>query len=156
MIEISNPGGLPSGLSKEMFGRKSVTRNHVIAELLHRAGYIEKIGTGIKRIKDAVAESKTCQVEFEISEQWFTTIFYRGKSDISSDISSDITQENILNLLRKDSSLSASKLSEILNLSTRAIEKQLAQLKQQQLITRTGSKRYGKWIVKAEKANEQK
>ena len=35
---------------------KSVVKNPVIASLLHRAGYIEKIGTGIKRIEQAVKE----------------------------------------------------------------------------------------------------
>ena len=78
-VEISNPGGLPSGLSKESFGHKSITRNPLIADLLHRIGYIEKIGTGIKRIKDAIAETSNCSVEFKIDEHWFSAIFYRKK-----------------------------------------------------------------------------
>jgi len=53
-VEISNPGGLPSGLNPEDFGTKSVVRNPIIASLLNRANYIERIGTGINRIKDAV------------------------------------------------------------------------------------------------------
>jgi predicted HTH transcriptional regulator len=43
-IEISNPGGLPAGLTAQSFGTKSVVRNPIIAALLLRAGYIEKIG----------------------------------------------------------------------------------------------------------------
>jgi len=39
-IEISNPGGLPSGLSPADFGSKSVARNPVIAAMLHRIDYI--------------------------------------------------------------------------------------------------------------------
>jgi hypothetical protein len=42
-IEISNPGGLPKGLSPEEFGRRSVLRNLRIAGTLHRADYIEKM-----------------------------------------------------------------------------------------------------------------
>jgi ATP-dependent DNA helicase RecG len=55
-VVISNPGGLPSGLSPEEFGTKSVARNPRIASLLHRINYIEKVGTGIMRIRQAVAE----------------------------------------------------------------------------------------------------
>jgi predicted HTH transcriptional regulator len=33
-------------------GSKSVRRNALIADLLHRIGFIEKAGTGIKRIRD--------------------------------------------------------------------------------------------------------
>ncbi len=40
-VEISNPGGLPSGLNAKEFGTKSVVRNPVIASLLNRADYIE-------------------------------------------------------------------------------------------------------------------
>jgi len=35
-VEIVNPGGLPSGLTKENFGKESVRRNPIIADLFHR------------------------------------------------------------------------------------------------------------------------
>ena len=41
-VEISNPGGLPSGLDAKEFGTKSVVRNPVIASLLNRADYIKR------------------------------------------------------------------------------------------------------------------
>ena len=150
-VEISNPGGLPAGLSLEQFGHKSVTRNPLIADLLHRVGYIEKIGTGIQRIKDAVATTKTVRVEFEINEHWFSTIFYRDINSISSDISSDIRGNSIIDLLLQDNSLSAQKLASILQVSQRSIEKQLAKLKQDNKISRQGSKKYGNWLVNLEK-----
>ena len=148
-VEISNPGGLPSGLSKESFGHKSVTRNPLIADLLHRIGYIEKIGTGIKRIRDAVAETTNCSVEFKIDEHWFTTVFYRNKAQqaMSSDISSDITSVKILELLKVTPTLSARQLSEVLHISTRAIEKHLSNLKAANKIRREGSKKYGYWTI---------
>jgi ATP-dependent DNA helicase RecG len=147
-VEISNPGGLPSGLSKESFGHKSVTRNPLIADLLHRIGYIEKIGTGIKRIKDAIAETSNCSVEFKIDEHWFSTIFYRNKPN---DISSDIRSNQIVKLLLKDNTLSATKIAAILNISSRGVEKQLARLKQDNVIIRQGSKKYGTWLVNTDK-----
>lgn len=51
-IEISSPGGLPKGMKLSDLGHKSVRRNALIADLLHRIDFIEKAGTGIKRIRD--------------------------------------------------------------------------------------------------------
>lgn len=48
-VKISNPGGLPKGLDLKKFGTQSFPRNQLIASMLHRANYIEKAGTGIKR-----------------------------------------------------------------------------------------------------------
>src|SRR5690606_23063376 len=49
-VEMSNPGGLPKGLKEEDFGTKTLARNPLIASLLSRARYIEKLGTGVPRI----------------------------------------------------------------------------------------------------------
>jgi|SRR6185369_12175087 len=51
-IEISNPGGLPPGLRASELGTRSVRRNPLIADLLHRISFIEKAGTGIRRMRE--------------------------------------------------------------------------------------------------------
>ncbi len=53
-IEIISPGGLPLGLSEEEFltGRISVPRNKVICDIFFRLKIIEKMATGIRRIKE--------------------------------------------------------------------------------------------------------
>jgi ATP-dependent DNA helicase RecG len=53
-VEIHNPGGLPKGLPEKDFGKRSVCRNPNIAALLLRCDYIEKMGTGIERIYEAL------------------------------------------------------------------------------------------------------
>jgi ATP-dependent DNA helicase RecG len=63
-VTITNPVGLPADLKPSEFGTKSVVRNAVIASLLHRVDYIEKIGTGINRIKNAIKESDLSDVSF--------------------------------------------------------------------------------------------
>ena len=57
-VIISNPGGLPEGLTEKDFGKYSLSRNPVISDLLLRAGLIEKLGTGVNRIKDLIKEAK--------------------------------------------------------------------------------------------------
>jgi ATP-dependent DNA helicase RecG len=75
-IEITNYGGLAKGMNPEDFGKKSVLRNPNIANLLLRAGYIEKMGTGINKMRRLVAEARLPPVEFEFGT-FFTVIFYR-------------------------------------------------------------------------------
>ena len=54
-IEISSPGGLPVGISKEEYlnGQISIFRNPILENVFFRLKYIEKFGTGIMRINYA-------------------------------------------------------------------------------------------------------
>ena len=74
-IEISSPGGLPKGMKLSDLGRKSVRRNALIADLLHRITFIEKAGTGIKRMRDE-AHDQSCPAPIFEENGFFTAIFY--------------------------------------------------------------------------------
>jgi hypothetical protein len=54
-MEISNPGGLPDGLSLEELGTRAVPRNRLIADMFYRMGYVERLGSGIYRMRSAMA-----------------------------------------------------------------------------------------------------
>lgn len=60
-IEIVSPGGLPSGLGKDEYlnGQTSLLRSPIIGNLFFRLRYIEKFGTGIKRINKSYIDSIT-------------------------------------------------------------------------------------------------
>ena len=60
-VKILNQGGLPPGLDAKNFGTQSAPRNPLIADMLQRVNYIEKAGTGIARIKEALRKHE---------EQW--------------------------------------------------------------------------------------
>ena len=74
-IEISSPGGLPKGMKLSDLGRKSIRRNALIADLLHRITFIEKAGTGIKRMRDE-AHDQRCPAPIFEDNGFFTAIFY--------------------------------------------------------------------------------
>ena len=74
-IEISSPGGLPKGMKLADLGRKSIRRNALIADLLHRITFIEKAGTGIKRMRDE-AHDQRCPAPIFEEGGFFTAIFY--------------------------------------------------------------------------------
>ncbi|MGB2842379.1 MAG: ATP-binding protein [Halobacteriota archaeon] len=75
-IEITNFGGLVKGLKPADFGKKSVLRNPSIAGLLHRVKYIEKMGTGINKMRGLMAEAGLPPIVFEFGT-FFTAIFRR-------------------------------------------------------------------------------
>ncbi len=74
-IEISSPGGLPKGMKLSDLGRKSIRRNALIADLLHRITFIEKAGTGIKRMRKEAHDQRCPAPAFE-DNGFFTAIFY--------------------------------------------------------------------------------
>ena len=57
-IEITNPGGLPYGLTIEELGTRAVPRNRLIADMFYRMGYVERLGSGIHRMCEAMLEAK--------------------------------------------------------------------------------------------------
>ncbi len=69
-VAIVSPGGLPPGLSPADFGTKSVHRNPLIADILFRARQVERIGTGIRRIRELLAQAKCPEPRFD-----FTSFF---------------------------------------------------------------------------------
>jgi ATP-dependent DNA helicase RecG len=75
-IEISNPGGLPKGLDKKDFGKRTLARNPLLASLLNRAGYIEKLGTGIERMRSAMKNEGLAVPSFQF-DHFFTVTFKR-------------------------------------------------------------------------------
>jgi ATP-dependent DNA helicase RecG len=78
-VEISNPGGLPKGLNPKDFGKRALARNPLIASLLNRVGYIEKLGTGIQRIRQAMVQVDLPEPDFNW-DGFFTVSFKRNKS----------------------------------------------------------------------------
>lgn len=74
-IEITLPGGLPPGLSKDEYlnGQISLLRNPIIGNLFFRLRYIEKFGTCILRINRAYAHALT-KPEYRIFDNSITII----------------------------------------------------------------------------------
>lgn len=143
-VTISNPGGLPKGLRPENFGKHSVTRNSLIAGLLHRCRYIEKVGTGIQRMREGMKEVELPEPTFEFTE-FFTVIFrrYNITKDIKQEFGlNDKRSERIIAILRQlviHKSLDVEKIATELSISTRTIRNDLEMLLQQGWIDALGN-----------------
>ncbi|MDR3243631.1 MAG: putative DNA binding domain-containing protein [Elusimicrobiota bacterium] len=77
-VEIVNPGGAPKGITKENFGQLSITRNPTIASMLHRIRYIERMGTGIMRMRQAMENAELDIPKFDF-ESFFKISFKRDE-----------------------------------------------------------------------------
>ena len=101
-VEVVSPGSLPRGLSLADLGSKSVRRNALIADLLHRIDFIEKAGTGIRRIRNETRAQGCPEPEFEVNG-FFTATFWpspevRARADVRSvqvttEVATEVTTE---------------------------------------------------------------
>jgi len=56
-LVVSNPGGLLPGLDIHDLEGKHRTRNPMLADWLHTAGYVERFGIGVIRMQEAMAQA---------------------------------------------------------------------------------------------------
>jgi len=144
-VEIYNPGGLPKGLRPEEFGTRSVCRNPLIASLLLRCSYIEKLGTGISRIRDALQAIDCPMVKPRFTD--FFTLEFQRPSYQASEKTSEKTSEKILRLVSKKPQITIAELAKTIDITPRSIERNIDSLKRQGKLQRIGSDKGGRWQV---------
>ena len=86
-IEISSPGGLPTGISEEEYlkGNVSILRNPILGNVFYRLHIVEILGTGILRIQEAYKYSDKKPI-FEIFDNSIKVILpVIGNSDLTED-----------------------------------------------------------------------
>ena len=79
-----DPVGLPKGMKLSDLGHKSIRRNGLLADLLHRIEFIEKAGTGIKRIRDEARAQGCPEPRFE--ETGFLTVTFYPNPDVRAQL----------------------------------------------------------------------
>jgi ATP-dependent DNA helicase RecG len=164
-LEISSPGGMYSGKTvqeQEIETIRSERRNPVIADLFHRMKYMERRGSGLKKI---IAETKklpgyinALQPEFFSTASSFTVImknmnYYNGNphefgEKFGDEFGKKQTPEKIISLMRSNPNISAKNIGEQIGMTTRGVEKCIRYLKDTGLVERIGSARSGRWAAK--------
>lgn len=85
-IEFSNPGNLiPTLNTKTIFG-KSYRRNPLIADIFFHAGYIERAGTGLLRVKKTLQENNLPPLTLFEEGPFFIVHLPRQNETLSSEI----------------------------------------------------------------------
>ncbi len=149
-IEITNPGGLVKSIAKKEFGKRSLSRNPLVFGLFERMDLVEKIGSGISRMRNAMSEVNLSAPVFSL-EGMFAVIFYRPIVfdkwlELWSESLTD-NQQAILKAINKDNKLTKPKLSEIVGIGKTAIDNNLSKLKELYILNREGSDKNGYWII---------
>ena len=152
-VEIRSPGLLYGGLTVLDIRKKMVSarRNELLAELFQRSHRIEKWGRGIKMILE-----REPLTEFEeIGTVQFVATFKRKnvealqteKFEEATQKSSQKSSQKIIDLISDNMNITIEELATELNISSRAVKKQLAKLKQEGVICRVGPDKGGHWEI---------
>ncbi len=123
----------------------SCLRNPLLADIFYKAGYIESWGRGTLNIIDYCTSTNLPEPEMSEEMNGFLLVIYKygGGSEKSSEKSS----EKILQLISENPYTTISELAKFLNLSTRAIEKQIKKLQENNKLKRIGPAKGGHWEV---------
>lgn len=109
-IELSSPGGLPAGITKEDYVSKniSILKNPIIAGVFYRLNIIEQFGTGIERIINEYKTSIT-KPGFDISQNYIKINLPVLKEDALT-LAQD--EKIIYNLIKEIGEISRQKLDD--------------------------------------------
>ena len=145
-VEIVNKGKLLFNIEK--LGTISFPRNPLIFDIFYRLKLIEKVGSGINRIKKMVAERKM-SVKFN-ADDFFKVIFYRKFEPLSEPLSEPL--KRVYDFICTHERVNGVELAKELVLSRATITRYLSVLKGKKLIKYVGSKKWGYYQV--EKINK--
>jgi len=142
-LAITNPGGLVKWLKPEDFGKISSPRNQLIAELLSKTEYIEKLGTGIKRIRQAMKKAGLPAPVFNYNSSFEIELY--DKTKVGEKVGEN--QKKILEIIKKNPRISAKQISLSIGISARKTEENIAKLKKKGLLKRKGPAKGGHWEI---------
>jgi ATP-dependent DNA helicase RecG len=175
-IEIYNPGTFPEDVSPEDFinkGAKPIQRNPLLAQTMYYPRYIERFGTGLKRIHDACVEAGV-EYKFECSKLGFSVVFCRPKDlkldpvtgqvlqngSTTSEVVEEVVEvvENVVesltpaeseayHLLKENPAYTTTEIGEKLGITQQAASKRLSSLQAKNVIKRKGSDAKGFWEI---------
>ena len=154
-VEIINPGVFPWHQKKD-FGKISVRRNERIADLFFRMDKVERAGTGIRRMKEAMIAAELPALHIR-QTGFYTIVFKRpvervgekGGEKVGVKVGEKLTanRKKIIDNIMENKTISAKELSELVGISQRKIEENISWLKEKGLIKRIGPDKGGHWEI---------
>jgi len=168
-IIFFNPGTLPESISLEQLKNNdyiSLPRNKQIAKIAKELGWIEKYGTGIKRVRQLFMKHGLPEPEFSCEQNGFmvkimTSNNPQNQSQFSDKVTNKVTnnvtnkvtdkvtdnQMKILELVMQNNQISAAQMAVEIGISKRKVMDNIAKLKELQRIKRVGLNKGGYWEV---------
>ena len=167
-IELWNYGLLPKELTPADLLKKhsSYPRNHNIATVFYKAGFVESWGRGYKKITEELERAKMPLPTIEETGGGVMAIIQRktvneviaergeNVGDLSetnvgdmSEIKLSARQRVIISIIQSNPSVSAKQMSETLSVTSRTIERDLSAMQKAGIIRHEGKDNAGVWVV---------
>ena len=161
-IEIYSPGGMMDGTmvqNLDVMNVPSRRRNPIIADIFNRLQYMDRRGSGFKKIVEdyqIYANVSNGAKPIFRSEQssFFITLpnlqYVVKGQDVTKDVIKDVTKEqsDILNIIKENPLVTTAEMSHKIGLTQRHILRLIKELTEREVIYRDGGRRYGKWVIK--------
>lgn len=135
-IEIESPGGLYHGIDLASIEWRSIRRNPLIADLLHRAGYIERVGSGFTRMKHALRNNGNPELELAASN--FFNVRFRKRALNVEEITLTPRQQLLLQAMREAQQVTVRQAADVLNVSEDTARRELTELIKKELVLKEG------------------
>ncbi len=176
-MEIYSPGGMFDGINvqdRDIMHVPSRRRNPIIAEIFSRLNYMERRGSGFKKIiEDYQNQHNYTEEKAPIFLSQYDAFFLTLKNlnygveadgekniandgDINGGISGDIndgiklsdTEKKIIEKIRSNPGITRQEMASALSIAPRTVDRAIKALKEKDMIERIGSNKTGYWNVK--------
>ena len=134
-MEIYSPGGMPDGSiiqDRDPLSVPSTRRNSVLADVFNRLGYMERKGSGFGKIISGyefqINYNESKKPSFRSDRYQFTVIMPNLNYDVPQDVPQDELNNQIVNLIRKDSKISTAKMAKALGVSTKTVQRHIKEM----------------------------
>ena len=145
-LEITNAGRLL--FDKKKLGKISFSRNPLLFDVFYRLRLIEKVGSGINRIKDLVKKRKL-RVKFEVDD-FFRIVFFRPpiSKKKNGTVNGTVNERlsNLIGYLKKSKKITTQNYIKLSGVSLRTARRDLALFRKQKIIEFVGVPKKGYYI----------
>lgn len=161
-LTVTSPGGMYNGMliqDLDIADVSSERRNPMLANVMAQLDYMEKRGSGLTRICNETKALEGYKDELKpvfksTPTQFRTTIYATADTQAVGDNDGDVSetklterQQKILDLIKASPTISGRRMSEILSVSQRTIERDISKMKEIGILQRNGNDNDGVWVV---------
>lgn len=156
-IEITNPGSLPHGLPRELFGTISVQRNPITYRILRDYGYVEGLGSGIPRMINSMREHGLGDPEFQFYPDFFRVVLRnapRSSKPIHKPDDLNERQKAVLAFLTQNKTIKTRTYAKINNVSNGTAMYDIKELIKFGYIKKVGTYRGAYYVINEDKGDK--
>lgn len=147
-IVISSNGGIQASLTeKEFLEGFSLPKNKELMKVFNDLKLVEQMGTGIIRILESYNKDV-----FEFFPNFIRVTFPYSNNVVKKEIKNmpklSNTQSLILKLIKSDPTITQEKISQIIDINIRTVQRNIKTLYNKGILTRNGATKKSEWIIK--------